>query len=172
MKQFLPLIAIAILFFCCSEDKTKSELKAQLIKQLKHVHTDQNWFVPTKIAIEGITAEQSNWKDSSQNHSIGELVSHITFWSKINLRALKGEDKLNFKVDNETTFDAFTENEWNNLVHQLDSIQTEWINVIEKAEDEQLTEWGSEITNMAMHNAYHTGQIIYIRKRNGWWKPK
>lgn len=25
---------------------------------------------------------------------------------------------------------------------------------------------------MGTHNAYHTGQIIYIRKQQGWWDEK
>ncbi len=90
----------------------------------------------------------------------------------MNLRAFKGEDMSNFEVDNETTFKKYMDTEWKNLVNKLDSIQTEWEQLTEKATDEQLVEWGSEIANMAAHSAYHTGQIIYKRKHNGWWKKK
>jgi hypothetical protein len=39
------------------------------------------------------------------------------------------------------------------------------------SEDEgMLNEWSSSIANMCSHNAYHTGQIVYIRKKNGWWQ--
>ena len=41
---------------------------------------------------------------------------------------------------------------------------------LENATDEQISEWNVEIANMTAHTAYHTGQIMYIRKRNGWWK--
>lgn len=74
-----------------------------------------------------------------------------------------------FEIDNETTFKIHTEIEWQNLVNKLDSIQTEWEPLVLKATDEELTEWSKEIANIQAHNAYHTGQIIYIRKRNGWW---
>ncbi|MEM9650247.1 MAG: DinB family protein, partial [Bacteroidota bacterium] len=166
------LIGIIILFSSCSENKNVSKLKPLLIEQLKNTHTEQNWFVPTKIAIEGLSAEQSNWKDSTENHSIGELVSHLTFWSEMNLKAFKGEDMSDFEVDNETTFKEYTDEEWESLVAKLDSVQTEWKRLMEKATDEQLTEWSLEIVNMTAHNAYHSGQIIYIRKRNGWWNKK
>ena len=142
------------------------------MEQLKNTHSEQNWFVPTKIAIQGLSAEQSNWKDSTENHSIAELVSHLSFWSGMNLRAFKGEDMSDFDVDNNTTFKKYTDQEWRELVIKLDSIQTEWERLTENATDEQLTEWNSEILNMTAHNAYHTGQIIYIRKRNGWWDKK
>ena len=32
-----------------------------------------------------------------------------------------------------------------------------------------IKEWSSSVANISTHNAYHTGQIVYIRKRNGWW---
>lgn len=172
MKQNIVLIGILILFSCCSRNKSESELKPLLLEQLKNTHSEQNWFVPTKIAIQGLTAEQSQWKDSTENHSIGELVSHITFWNEMNLRAFKGEDMLDFNVDNETTFENYNDREWNTLVSKLDSIQKEWERLTKMATDEQLNKWSSEIANMTAHNAYHSGQIIYIRKRNGWWNKK
>ncbi len=172
MKKSILLIGIIILFSNCSENKSESELKPLLINQLKNTYSDQNWFVPAKIALEGLTAEQSKWKDSTENHSIGELVSHMAFWNEMNLRAFKGEDMSDLNVDNETTFENYTDKEWNSLVVKLDSIQMEWERLTEMATKEQLSKWSSEIANMTAHNAYHTGQIIYIRKRNGWWNKK
>jgi uncharacterized damage-inducible protein DinB len=172
MKQILTLIALITFFLSCSKKSNNPELKPLLIEQLKNSHSEQNWFVPTKIAIKGLSAEQSNWKDSTENHSIAELVSHLTFWSGMNLRAFKGEDMSDFEVNNDTTFKKYTDNEWKELIIKLDSVQTEWKRLTENASDEQLTEWSTEILNMTAHNAYHSGQIIYIRKRNGWWNKK
>lgn len=171
MKKLI-LIGLLIFFVSCSERQIKSELKPLLMEQLTNSYSEQNWFVPLKISVEGLSAEQSNWKDSTENHSIGELVSHLTYWNEMNLKAFKGEDMSDFQVDNETTFANYSDMEWKSLVVKLDSIQTEWERLTEKATDEELTEWSSEIANMTAHNAYHTGQIIYIRKRNGWWNKE
>lgn len=171
-KENLILLVFFAFLLGCSKKIDKSEVKIMLIEQLNNTHSDQNWFVPTRIAIEGLSTEQSNWNDGSENHSIAELVSHLTFWSEANLRAFKGEDMSYAKIDNKTTFKKFTDKEWKTLVIKLDSIQTEWERLTENATDEQLTKWKSEILNMTAHNAYHTGQIIYIRKRNGWWSKK
>ncbi|GAA4277926.1 DinB family protein [Aquimarina mytili] len=143
-----------------------------MVEQLKSTHTNHEWFIPTKIAIEGLSAKQSNWKNSTENHSIGGLVSHILFWNEVNLRAFKGEDMSNFEVNNETTFKKYSDDEWKNLVAKLDTIQIEWELLTKNATDKQLNEWSSEIANMTAHNAYHTCQIIYIRKRKGWWNKK
>lgn len=172
MKKEILILVIALLFWGFSEHQTKSELRPVLIQQLKNTYTDQNWFVPTKIALEGVTAEQSNWKDSTENHSIGELVSHMAFWNERSLKVFKGEEVSDFTSDNEVTFKEYTDLEWQRLVMKLDRIQAEWEQVTEKATPKQLTEWSNEIANMTAHNAYHAGQIIYIRKRNGWWKKK
>ena len=170
-KRILSIIVISIILGC-SHKKENTEVKSLLVDLMKKSHTEQHWFVPTKTALEGLAVEQSNWRDSTENHSIGELVSHLVFWNEINLRAFNGEDMTDFEVDNKTTFKMYTENEWVSLVNKLDSIQTDWESIIVDATDEQLTEWSKEIANIQAHNAYHAGQIIYIRKRNGWWNKK
>ncbi len=58
----------------CSAKQDIPSVKSLLVQQLKNTHTNKDWFVPSKIAVEGLTVEQSNWKDSTNNHSIGELV--------------------------------------------------------------------------------------------------
>ena len=172
MKKSILLLIVITIILGCSLKNENTGVKSVLVDLMKKSHTEQHWYVPTKIALEGLTVEQSNWKDSTENHSIGELVSHLVFWNEINLRAFKGEDITDFEVDNETTFIMHSEKEWQSLVNKLDNIQTEWEPLVLKATDEQLTEWSKEIANIQAHNAYHTGQIIYIRKRNGWWNKK
>jgi uncharacterized damage-inducible protein DinB len=121
------------------------------------------------IAIEGLTEEQAHWKDSLDNHSIKELVSHLAFWNERILIAFQGDSVPNFDGNNETTFRKFDSIDWNTALKKMDSIQTAWEHAIEKATKQQLESGGSEIASMSSHNAYHTGQIVYIRKRNGWW---
>jgi len=168
MKTNLTVIVLIVLFVGCSE-KPSSELRPLLIRQLKYSHYEENWFVPTKMAINGLDYEQVNWKDSTQNHSIGELVSHLTFWNDMYLRTLKGEDFSDFDIDNDTTFLIYTEKEWKKVASKLDSVQMEFERWTENASEEQLVEQAPSILTMVSHNAYHSGQIIYIRKQNGWW---
>lgn len=168
------VVILGLLISECSEKKTSNEsnIKSLLVQQLKNAHTNQQWFAPTKKAIDGLTLEQSNWKDSSDNHSIGELVSHLIFWNELNLKAFKGEKvtDINDEEKNKETFKINNGKDWQNAVSRLDSIQTEWERLTENATDEQIAKWNVEIANMSAHTAYHTGQIVYIRKRNGWWK--
>ncbi len=170
MKRILILVGLGLTILSCSKNRNEPNVKTLLVQQLKNTHSNQEWFVPTKTAIEGITLEQSNWKDSTENHSIGELVSHLIFWNEMNLKVFKGENVPEFNEDNKETFKKNNELDWSIAIKKLDSIQTEWERLIENATDEQIIEWHTEIANMTAHTAYHTGQIIYIRKQKGWWK--
>jgi hypothetical protein len=174
MKHILTIIILGFLILGCSKKKTNNEpnIKSLLVQQLENAHTNQQWYVPTKKAVDGLTLKQSNWKDSTDNHSIGELVSHLIFWSELNLKAFKGEKvtDINDENKNKETFKINNGKDWQNAVNKLDSIQTEWERVTKNATDKQIADWNVEIANMSAHTAYHTGQIIYIRKMNGWWK--
>ncbi len=180
LKMKRNLVIFGILIFCLSCSEKKNELKKKnttdlrtlLNEQLKYSHTDENWYVPTKIAINGLTPKQVNWKDSTQNHSIGELVSHLTFWNGMYLRTFNGDDVSDFEMDNDSTFLVYNEKEWQKVTSKLDSIQMEFQLWTENASEEQLSKQAVDILTMASHNAYHSGQIIYIRKQNGWWNRK
>jgi len=169
-KRIIIAAALFFLLLGCSKKNNDPTRRSILLEQLRNSHTNKNWFVPTKIAIEGLTAEQVNLKDSSGNHSIGELVSHLIFWNDRILIAFNGSTPQHFNNDNEITFTEFTTIDWKLAVAKLDSIQSKWEQSLENSTDEQLNKWSSEIANLCMHNAYHTGQIIYIRKQNGWWE--
>ena len=170
MNRRLILLGLVLAVVGCTERANDtSKVKSLLLDQLKNTHSNQEWFVPTKTAVAGLTLDQYNWKDSTENHSIAELVSHIVFWNEMNLRAFQGEDLSNVEIENATTFKRFNAKDWESTLRKLDSVQTAWERTTERATLEQIEEWGSEIANMTAHNAYHTGQIIYIRKRKGWW---
>ena len=124
-----------------------------------------DWTVPEEWNI-----HDAYVKDSTGNHSIGELVSHLIFWNERILIAFHGDSPPNFNDDNEITFTKFGGKNWTASVQKLDSIQSQWEHAVENATDTQLHKWSSSIANICTHNAYHTGQIIYIRKQHGWWK--
>ena len=170
MKRIIIFGIIIALLLSCSASKDNSDIKNLLVHQLKNTHDNQDWFVPTKIAISGLTSEQSMWKDGNSNHSIAELVSHLVFWNQRILKVFKGETVADFTESNDVTFQLFETKEWEYAVEELDRIQTDWEQLVANATNAQIKEWSLEIANMSAHNAYHTGQIIFIRKQNSWWK--
>jgi uncharacterized damage-inducible protein DinB len=157
------------LLLACSVKTENPTVKEILIDQLKNTYTNKDWFVPVNVAVEGLTSAQANWKDSTGNHSIAELVSHLVFWNERILIGFDGNETPDFNDDNEITFKIFDEGEWEQSVRKLDSIQNIWLQRVENATDDQLQEWSKSVANICSHNAYHTGQIVFIRKQNGWW---
>ena len=145
-------------------------LKSVLLEQLKTTHNQEDWFAPVKVAIEGLTPEQASWKDPNENHSIAQLVNHLIFWNQQQLAKFKGE-KTTAVNDNKETFTGIDKTSWDASVKGIDDVLTAWEKAIEEADDAKLTKWYGTIGRISTHNAYHTGQIIYIRKMKGNWDP-
>ncbi|HVX49633.1 MAG TPA: hypothetical protein VHB48_05720, partial [Chitinophagaceae bacterium] len=58
---------------------------------------------------------------------------------------------------------------WEASVKRIDSVLTAFEAAIDKADDAKLQQWYNAIAHVGTHNAYHIGQIIYIRKMRGNW---
>jgi hypothetical protein len=143
-----------------------------LLKQLKTTHTDKDWFVPANIAVDGLTAKQAMWTDGSGNHSVGQLATHLIFWNERLLKSFRNEQKEKFSGNNDETFNSFDEKSWDATVKKLDEVLTSWEKEIKNADEAKLNDWCENIANMNTHNAYHTGQIIFVRKLQGSWNPE
>jgi hypothetical protein len=169
MKYFLS--AIMAMAFLTTQAQTGAPvtLRSILSEQLQTTHNVKDWFVPPSIAVAGLTAEQANWKDATENHSIAQLTTHLIFWNKQILDKFKGIKPDAFNGDNKETFSPVDDQSWAATVQQLDSIMTALEEVVKNADDKTLASIASTVAHIGTHNAYHTGQIIYIRKMKGWW---
>jgi uncharacterized damage-inducible protein DinB len=153
-----------------TQAKAAPTLKSVLLEQLKTTHNVQDWFVPASKAVEGLTAEQAAWKQGTANHSIAQLVHHLIFWDQNQLSKFKGEKPASYSGNNEDTFEPSADKKtWDAAVRQLDEVMTAWEKAVETADDAKLQAWYSTIAHIGTHNAYHTGQILFIRKQQGSW---
>ena len=154
-----------------AQDKKPTSLRDVLLAELQTTHDNEDWFVPANIAVKGLTAEQASWTDGKGNHSVGQLAYHILYWNRRNLARLKGEQLDKFGGNNDETFDKFDSKSWNETVQQLDNVMKELEKWVEAADEAKLKENAQVFTHISTHNAYHIGQIIYIRKLQGSWDP-
>ena len=169
----LLLTAAPLLATPDPQPKPTPTLKSILLEQFKTTHNDQDWFVPASKAVEGMTADQAAWKDGNANHSIAQLVSHLIFWNQEQLARLQGKTPPAYSGKNDDTFNLnLDKGTWESMVKQLDAILTDWEKAIEGADEKTLAAWASTIAHVSTHNAYHTGQILYIRKQQGSWNPE
>ena len=147
-------------------------LKSILLAQLKTTHNEQDWFVPCIKALDGLTPEQAMWKEGNAGHSIAQLTNHLTFWNARQLARFTGAPATPYSGNNEETFTPIVDAAgWAAAVRKLDEVLTAWEKAIESADDAKLQAWYSTIAHISTHNAYHTGQILYIRKQQGSWDP-
>jgi uncharacterized damage-inducible protein DinB len=176
-KQILALTGLllfssALLGSAFAEEKKPVTLKSILLEQLRTTHSQKEWFVPASVAVAGLTPEQASWRDGKGNHSIGQLANHLVFWNQQELAKFKGEQPAKFSGNNEEAFNNFDAKSWAATVQQLDTVMSEWEKAVESADEEKLKAAASEIAHVGTHNAYHIGQIVYIRRLQGSWDPE
>ena len=169
MKKIFVVILVITTCTAYAQDKKTPTLKSILLEQLRTTHNVKDWFVPVNIALEGLTPEQAKWTDGSGNHSIGQLASHLIFWNLQQLTKFKNLPQPAFDGNNDETFNSFTSENWKATVQKLDSVLTAIEKAVEESDDAKLQSWYSNLAHIGTHNAYHTGQIIYIRKLQGSW---
>ncbi|HET6983025.1 MAG TPA: DinB family protein [Myxococcaceae bacterium] len=167
--------ALAVLLFLSqpvlAAEAKPVTLKSSLLDQLKTTHDQQDWFVPVKPAIDGVTAAQAVWKPQGGDHSIGQLANHLLFWNSQNLAKFKGVAAPKFDGNNDETFNAFDQAKWDQVRKDLDRVLTELEKLVEGADEKTLHKWAPTLGRIATHNAYHTGQILVLRKMQGAWDP-
>jgi len=170
MKKVIALLILSLAISGYAQDQKKAPtLRSVLLEELKSTHNEKDWFVDADTAVAGLTAEQANWTDGKGNHSVGQLAYHIVYWNQRNLARFKGETPEKFSGNNDETFTQFDTKKWADTVRQLDAVMTEWEKAVETMDDKKLEEWAPVLSRIATHNAYHIGQIVFVRKEQGSW---
>jgi len=173
MKRLIFLLMVAVPLAGAAQTKTPpTTLRGVLLEQLRTTHNQQEWYVPANVAVQGLTAEQAMWSPGKGNHSVGQLAYHLWFWDTQELAHFKGEKAPPFDGNNNETFDKFTAAQWEELVKKLDQIMADWEKAVETADEKTLAAKADMVAHVGAHNAYHIGQILYVRKLEGVWNPE
>ena len=152
-------------------------MKEILLYQLKTVCNQADWFVPLETAIEGITPSQAAAKYNQQNNSIEEIVHHLIYWNELYLNRFKDPEFSFSEISNDETFKNSLGLTWEHACKKIKNIFDEWISCIAGSEDAILNAtisdkgktWHIMICNLISHTAYHTGQIVTLRKEHNCW---
>jgi Protein of unknown function (DUF664). len=147
--------------------------KTILLDQLLANANDHSWYIPFYEAVDGLSEAEAFWKPDDSSHSIAEIVQHLVYWNETWQLRYK-ENQVNAgtqTTNNADTFLVKDEESFYELKEKLLKILLQWQELIE--EDQLLSavngypvkaEWWAIISNAATHNAYHIGQLAYIRK--------
>lgn len=157
--------------------------KKIISEQLRATHNQKNWFVSLKDAISNLTAEDAAKKDSSGNHSVWGIVNHLIFWNGRWLTRLNGSEPDKMGFENSETFPDGPPDDgsWENTLTKVNKIFTDIEDRINEMPEEELgkeafpgygASWYEMLTHMTIHNAYHIGQIVHLRKQFGNWNAE
>jgi uncharacterized damage-inducible protein DinB len=154
--------------------------KEILLNQHSACYDENGWFVALKSALEGVTAEQAAWKPQNIDNSIWETVNHIIFWNERWLQRYRDELTKPEDVENKGTFKS-EETDWQATLEKLNAVMDEWREKLESIDDAKLESpvndeyqapWWSPLAHQNIHNAYHIGQIVLLRKLQGSWNEE
>ena len=152
-------------------------IKDLLIEQHNACYDEDAWFVSVKNAVAGLTAEQAAWRPDGADNSIWEEVNHIIFWNERWIRRYRGELTYPEDIENTGTFRS-DETDWQKTLETLDAVMDEWREILNDIPDEKLgspvneqyqAPWFTPLAHQNIHNAYHIGQVVLLRKLQGSW---
>ncbi|WP_338778240.1 DinB family protein [Metabacillus sp. FJAT-52054] len=152
--------------------------KALLSDQLLANAHDPSWYLPFSDSIANLSEEDAFWKPNENCNSIAEIVQHLLYWNETwQTRYEKSDVNAVPSIgDNNKSF-VIPENEnFSHLKERLLEVLLKWQDLLseEKVESEVNgfpvpAKWWEILGNAATHNAFHIGQIIFIRKlQNSW----
>lgn len=156
-------------------------MKEILIEQFEAGYDDSGWFVCLKNAVANITAEQALWKPAGTEHSVWEAVYHLTFWNERWLKRYRNEEIDKGPIVIAETYrapESPSEADWQAALEKLFGVMDSLKNILTEISEEKLNElvsesydapWSIPFAHMNIHNAYHIGQIVIIRKIAGNW---
>ena len=154
-----------------------SNMKEILIEQHTACYDQNVWFVSLKSALDGVTAEQAAWKPAGVDNSIWETVNHLIFWNERWTRRYLGELNYPEDIENTGTFKS-DETDWQVTVDRAYAVMDDWREKLNNIDDDKLNSpvndqddspWWSPLAQQNIHNAYHSGQIVLLRKMQGAW---
>lgn len=150
------------------------DVRTLLLQQWASCLDEEDWFPPLEKVLEEITFEQAIWKPVDEMNSIWELVCHLLFYEKRLLMRFLGETANEPQAeDNKSTFRLPTETSqnWERTKQEYYYVHRELEKILAKFEQEDLyrqipgeRSLVLELKSLAMHDAYHIGQIVFLSK--------
>lgn len=157
------------------------EKSVELLLEQLDIHTQQNeWFVSMDVALEGITSIEAAWR-FNQNNTIWQIVNHLIFCNNDVIHRLNGTLNPKQAENNEETFgepgSPEDETGWEQTLAELHGVMQRLRDVIARMDDgtldlpyrENSVSTRRLLSNIMMHDTYHIGQIVLMRKLQSSW---
>jgi uncharacterized damage-inducible protein DinB len=132
-------------------------------------------FTPASRALDDLTPEQAVMKLEGWPHSIAEVVAHMLFWQRQDLATI--ETGVEAPSTPEENWPVVTKADWPSLKDEFLASLEESRKVARNPENlERMILNGRFSVGLRLvwftgHNAYHLGQVVFMRRVIGAWPP-
>lgn len=151
--------------------------------QREFVWNREGWYPPLEAALEGLTAREAAWQPPGGGNTIWQTLRHLNYWNEFMLHRITGSPGEPERIRNDETFgpavDPADEDGWRAEVARARDLAGRLREAVAKLSEADLERSLPDIGTVAeslaawtLHDAYHTGQIILIRKMQGSWPAK
>ncbi|MBP2242767.1 putative damage-inducible protein DinB [Cytobacillus eiseniae] len=139
---------------------------------------DPSWYLPFSDSVKNLSEEDAYWKPNEDCNSIAEIVQHLLYWNETwQTRYEQSYVQAVPALENNNESFVLSETEhFTVLCERLLTVLLKWQDLLteEKVETDVngfpvKAKWWEILGNAMTHNAYHIGQIIYIRKLQKSW---
>ncbi len=150
--------------------------KSILLQYWQLAAESEGWYPPYADALNGVDASLASWKpEGNAANTIWETVTHVTHFKERLLRRIQGLPDQEIGSNDDTFIvKGSGEADWQEAVARLFAAHRELYRRLEGMEETDLDmpqdrPIGVQFLDLIVHDAYHTGQIILIRKLKGAW---
>ncbi|MBD7935424.1 DinB family protein [Cytobacillus sp. Sa5YUA1] len=151
-----------------------AEAREVLCNQLAANADDPSWYTPFLQTVDEISEEEAFMKLNSKIHSIAEITQHLIYWNEVWHVRFKDNDvgaikriennDLSFVVPKGKTFSDLKASLLVKLQHWQKTLTTNELLDQHVKGFPVTAHWWAIIANVTSHNAYHIGQIAYLKK--------
>jgi len=138
------------------------------------------WQPPLSETIGGLTAAQPAWKPAPERHSIWQIVRHLNLWKGGVIDAWSGNRREGKELKARDWGEAAgSEADWERDLQTLLAISVDLLSRVHALDDAGLSrsiDWykgrhrqpiAMRVVRTTTHDAYHAGQIQYLRVLQG-----
>ena len=146
---------------------------------VKQVFYEEEWYPPISEALKNLTAAQACWQpEGKASNTIWENVNHLLTFKERLLSRLHQDNRFVAPQNNDDKFIQGGPNDddaWHQTVKRTLLVHDALLTSLTSLQEAELDQPGPSLPvwqqyqNILLHDAYHTGQIVQLRKLQGSW---
>ncbi len=152
---------------------TVADDRQLLLRIVEEAYRQSTWNgTNLRSSLRHVSAREAGWRPRHATHNIAEIVLHSAYWKFSIRRRLNGDRKATFAFKGKDWFEVekpLDDKTWARLLGVLDDEHKKLTDAIRRSGRD--LEYGSsesrelvrKLFGVAMHDAYHTGQIHLIQ---------